>query len=230
VKHGETCETPVTTVATPVDTTSNTDSICHARTTCGGCFERTECGVCTFLNGDTACRARELTRNGETGPHFCEREHGTWSVARDSCEGATVVGAVNNGEVSRDTVNHELETASSAPGYIIIVTVITQAEPNEDGSAHFQIFIDVTSDLKPNAEIEERICGAVKASLVKILGVLEDDVHCDLHDAPTKKRATFSYVADMTVGGPTDNIGQSRGALIVPLIALTAVSSVLSLF
>jgi hypothetical protein len=231
VRHGETCEQPTTVVATPIDTSSNTDSICYQRTTCGGCLERSECGVCTFLNGDTSCRAGELTRNGETGPDFCTREKGTWSDSQDICTAAATVGAVNNGEVNHETVNQDLANdASSTPGYIVVVLVITQAEPREDGSARFQVFIDVSGSTRPLPADEERFCTAVRSSLAKHLGVDVNDIICDIFDAPTKKRATYSYIADMTVGGPTTNIQGNSGSLAVPMIVLAAVSPILSIF
>jgi hypothetical protein len=64
--------------------------------------------------------------------------------------------------------------------------------------------------------------------LAKHLNVTAGVVSCDLTFEHSKKRTTFSYVADMTVGGPSSLTGM--GALAVPMVLLTVFAAILSVF
>jgi len=164
-----------------------------------------------------------LTYNGETGPDFCTREGGVWSISKDICTAASTVGAINNGAVSEDDVNKDLSTntaTNGASGYTVVVLVITDAGADSQGNAHFKTFIDVTGDAQPGAADQEKICAAVSSSLATHLGVSADAIQCSLTIQNKKRATTYSYLADMTVYG-SSNIGTGNGVeAVVPVVAV----------
>jgi hypothetical protein len=161
------------------------------------------CGVCTFASGGTACRSREQTTNGETGPAFCSREGGTWAVDRtvnDVCAAATATTAINNGEVSREDINKDLTTKPPVESHIIIVTVLTQAANDENGRSRFQTFVDVSGPTALNEEQKRAVCKGIANSLATHLGIDTSTISCELTSRSTKRAVDESYVADLTVG------------------------------
>jgi len=225
------CEAAVVVPAPPtVSEHPTTDTICVPRSTCLGCFERSECGQCSLAGGSNLCRGKTLTVRGETGPQFCAREGGVWSNSRatdrveDVCHVADVVNNVNSGVVTEAEVNHDLETDAPLAGFVVVVTVITQAERNQDGSAHFQTFVDVTGDFELNADQKRLVCRGIARSLALHLTINDTEIKCDLNPRTTVKRATTSYVADLTVGQ------QSAGAFHVAASIALIASALLAAF
>jgi hypothetical protein len=120
-------------------------------------------------------------------------------------------------------VNHDLETEAPLPGFIVVVTVITEAGHNEDGSAHFQTFVDVTGDVEPNTDQKGTICRGISRSLANHLTINESEIKCDLNRRTGVKRATTSYVADLTVG--QQSAGAFHVAASIALIASAALAA-----
>jgi len=109
------------------------------------------------------------------------------------------VNDVNNGHVTEADITNDLAESRPATGFTVIVTVITEATRNSDGSAHFQTFVDVTGDAVPNADQLRDICRGISNSLSTHLGIDVSEIKCELTPR-SNKRATTSYVADLTVG------------------------------
>jgi hypothetical protein len=220
---------PVEVVASPATTSGGetTDTTCKPRTTCLGCFERTECGVCLLRSGALACRGETdaLLVNGETGPHFCEREGGTWyaSNEHDVCVGSTAADGVNNGSVTEADVSKDLEDDAPLTGCNLIVTVITQASRKEDGSSHFQTFVDADCLVKPTGDQLHSICESIAKSLSTRLGVEKVKINCELTETVSNKRLVSSYVADLTVNQQSSSasVALASVALLAASLALT---------
>jgi len=111
---------------------------------------------------------------------------------------------------------------------IVIVTVITDAEVGDDGTAHFQTFVDVTGDAAPTENQKKAICEGIKKSLSTRLNVDSRLVQCALSERTTTKRATSSYVADLTVGSSSNVQGNSASALVASfgLVAAAVIAAI----
>jgi len=164
-----------------------------------------------------------LLVNGEVGTAFCSREGGAWTDAATSCNAVHVADTVNTGTVKEGDVTNDIKSDNALAGLVVVVTVITQATPNQDGTAHFQTFIDVTGGAEPTADQQKAICDAIKTSLATHLGVDAGTVKCELTKKGNKRQTgvTTQYVADLTVGTPASNV-QSGAASVVPVLALAA--------
>jgi hypothetical protein len=128
--------------------------------------------------------------------------------------------------VTETDINSDLAASNPAQGLIVIVTVITEAAHNADGSAHFQTFVDVTGDAEPTPTQRHDICRGIANSLSRHLQMDASGIKCELNPRATNgvKRVTSSYVADLTVGQ------QSSGAFLVAAsIALTATAVLASI-
>jgi len=173
------------------------------------------------MSTGAVCRGKELTVNGETGPTYCHRLGGAWAASRvtdavaDICQVSDVVQKLNSGDVTPGDVNNDLASTPPVNGFIVIVTVITEAGHNADGSAHFQTFVDISGDTAPNADQKHGICNGIANSLATHLNIERSKIKCEL--TQTAKRATSSYVADLTVGQQT-----AGAASVVASVALIA--------
>jgi len=224
------CETGVAVVPAPALVTdgATTDTDCVNRATCAGCYENTACGLCTLASGNIACRGRELTVRGETGPQFCAREGGVWSGARttstvsDVCKVSDVVNNVNSGTVTEAAVNNDLATNAPLQGFIVVVTVITEASHNSDGSAHFQTYVDVTGAAEPTLDERKVICNGIASSLATHLNINVSEIKCAMTLHVGVKRVTNSYVADLTVGQQTAGAFHVAASLALVATALFA--------
>jgi len=172
---------------------------------------------------------------GETGEAFCKREQGTWAAARvaegvDRCHAVTATDAVNSGQVTETAVNNDVATESSSDnrlnGWIVVVTVITQANNNDDGSSHFQTFVDITGDSTPTETQLTAVCEALQKSVSTHINIPVTEIKCKLNPK-TAKRAlaamTSSYVADMTVNAPASQDSASSAVLSLGVALIAAV-------
>jgi len=141
----------------------------------------------------------------------------------DVCVGGTAVEKINAGDVTESHINDDLNKAQPAAGFTVIVTVITEAAANTDGSAHFQTFVDVYGNGTPTEDDKKSICHGLATSLETHLGVPAGTVACTLTLKPTAKRqTTTSYIADMNVGGQSNSLQTAAPAVILSFSAMGA--------
>jgi len=132
------------------------------------------------------------------------------------------VSLINSGGVTENQVNNDLNNAQPLVGFTVIVTVITQAQDNADGTAHFQTFVDVIGPTVPSADQQHSICTSIRNVLSTHLHLPASGIECALSPRPTSKRqaVTSSYVADMTVS----NMRSGASHVMVSAAALAAVA------
>jgi hypothetical protein len=124
--------------------------------------------------------------------------------------------------VNENTINQDISANAPAGinGYIVVVTVITQASPDSAGNAHFQTFVDVSGSVAPNDNDKKAICTKIGDSLAKHLNVGRPQVSCDL-TAKSKRRAEYQYVADLVVTSDNET-GVAAAVIVSPLLVVAA--------
>jgi len=112
-------------------------------------------------------------------------------------------------------------------GWVIVVTLITSAEHNADGSTRLQAFVDVSGPGVPNNDQLHLICTGIANSLATHLGISSTSINCVINPKPVKKReleqtTTGSYIADLAVNQPSNLQGSSGAIAASGLIIATA--------
>jgi len=186
--------TVATTTGTEPTTTGTVATTTGAEGTTTGTAATT-----TGTEGTTTGTAGSTTTGGDATP----------------AETTKVIDTINSGTVNENTINQDISTKapSGINGFIVVVTVITQAASDSNGNAHFQTFVDVTGSTVPTETDKTAICNAIGDSLATHLGVTRDQVSCDL-TAKSRRRADYQFVANLLVA-PTDSLQQASVAIAI---------------
>jgi hypothetical protein len=219
---------------------------CAVKKDCSACVDDHNCGFCRGLYQGTPwyiCRSVATVSNSAGVSSVCTNAGGSivetngcdphvaatpqsntvaTPVATASGDAGAVIGAINSGQVNENTINQDINTSPSGiNGYIVVVTVITQAAPDSDGNAHFQTFVDVSGSVAPNDNDKKAICSAIGDSLATHLKVNRVQVQCGL-TSKSKRRADFQYVADLVVYGDSEVAADVAALVVSPLLVIAA--------
>jgi len=224
---------PATTGTSEVHTLAPVPTTCTSRV-CHECLADTTCGFC--IGGAVTGTSWGACRGADAIGAFCTHESGALVTSCDAAIPPSVahhdgpvavavtdaIAKINSGAVTETQVNNDLNAAQPLVGFTVIVTVITQAQNNADGTGHFQTFVDVIGPTAPTTEQQHSICTSIRNVLSTHINLPASGIECALTPRATVKRqaVTSSYVADMTVS----NMSNGASHVMVSAAALAAVA------
>jgi len=130
---------------------------------------------------------------------------------------------INSGELTESLINNDVNKESHLDGFVVIVTVVTEAKHEGEGKSNFKTFVEVTGDRDPTNDEKKHVCDALKKSVSGHLQIKTEGIDCDLtfKSVANKKRVINTYVADMTVDS-TQTLGAGSVVVSVALIVASA--------